>query len=94
MIDTHCHLDSCKPDDAEPFAALDRDAAPAVEIKGSGVVTVGEPTEFKAALERACPRVAEAPFDAARKRMTTVHALPARGGEVAESLGEVLGVHH
>jgi len=50
-----------------------------------GVHAVGDPTEGalvlaadrfgidKKALERALPRVAEAPFDSARKRMTTVH---------------------
>jgi Ca2+-transporting ATPase len=50
--------------------------------------TVGDPTEValveaaaaagfeKAALEAALPRLAEAPFDSDRRRMTTVHRLP------------------
>jgi hypothetical protein len=32
----------------------------------------------KATLEQALPRVAERPFEADRKRMTTVHRLPSR----------------
>jgi len=54
-------------------------------------VAVGDPTEGalvvaaasmglrKDELEKMCPRVAEAPFDSDRKRMTTVHRLPASG---------------
>jgi Ca2+-transporting ATPase len=53
---------------------------------------VGDPTEAaiveaalragmaKPALEVLYPRVAEAPFDSARKRMSTVHRLPASDG--------------
>jgi Ca2+-transporting ATPase len=53
------------------------------------VNAVGDPTEaaivvaaahrglWKPDLERLCPRVAEVPFDSDRKRMTTVHQLPA-----------------
>ncbi len=55
---------------------------------------VGDPTEvalltvvarlgaLKPELDAAFPRVAEAPFDPHRKRMTTVHALPEQNGSV------------
>src|SRR5206468_8129145 len=55
----------------------------------SGERVVGDPTEgalvvaaarlglTKAELESIFPRVAEVPFDSARKRMTTIHAAPA-----------------
>lgn len=54
-------------------------------------IAMGDPTEgalvvaaasmglLKDALEKSCPRVAEAPFDSDRKRMTTVHRLAADG---------------
>ncbi len=54
--------------------------------------TVGDPTEgalvvaaaraglWKTELEQAMPRVAELPFDSERKRMTTLHRLPAQSG--------------
>jgi Ca2+-transporting ATPase len=62
------------------------------------VHTVGDPTEgalvmtaarlglSKAALEQALPRVAERPFEADRKRMTTVHRLPAYPAPMPETL--------
>ena len=55
-----------------------------------GYHAVGDPTEgamvvvaarmglWKAKLEAALPRVAEAPFTSERKRMTTVHTRPRR----------------
>ncbi|RIK40825.1 MAG: ATPase [Chloroflexi bacterium] len=55
---------------------------------------VGDPTEgalavaaaraglFKSELERVFPRVAEAPFDSERKRMTTVHHRPRNGEQI------------
>lgn len=60
--------------------------------------TVGDPTEgalvmtaarlgvWKANLDQALPRVAEKPFDAVRKRMTTVHTLPPITAPVPEAL--------
>ena len=62
---------------------------------------LGDPTETalvkvarrygldKQRLESAFPRVAELPFDSERKRMTTVHALPADIREAPESLREI-----
>ncbi len=68
------------------------------EEKPERFQVVGDPTEgalvvaaarmglAKAALEEVFPRVAELPFDSERKRMTTVHQLPADEGKVPESL--------
>jgi Ca2+-transporting ATPase len=62
------------------------------------VHTVGDPTEgalvmtaarlglSKATLEQALPRVAERPFEADRKRMTTVHRLPTHPTPMPEVL--------
>jgi Ca2+-transporting ATPase len=62
---------------------------------------VGDPTEGalvvvafrcglrKSSLERSFPRVAEIPFDAERKRMTTVHSLPAAPYSLAEALESI-----
>lgn len=63
--------------------------------------TVGDPTEvalvaaaaradlWKADLERRFPRVAEVPFGAERRRMTTVHTFPAGGFPLAVALETV-----
>lgn len=68
-------------------AALNSDATLVTEGNGS-VVAIGDPTEAalvhaaalldlpKPELEHAFPRVAEVPFDSARKRMTTLHRMP------------------
>jgi P-type Ca2+ transporter type 2C len=65
---------------------------------------LGDPTETalvavmrrfgfdKTQLEAATPRVGELPFDSERKRMTTVHALPADPGDVPEPLREIFQV--
>jgi Ca2+-transporting ATPase len=65
---------------------------------------LGDPTETalvavvrrfgldKAQLEAVTPRVGELPFDSERKRMTTVHALPADPGEVPEPLRDIFEV--
>ena len=65
--------------------ALCNDALLRRDASGDSGRTTGDPTEaallvaaaraglFKESLERALPRVAEAPFDSDRKRMTTVH---------------------
>jgi Ca2+-transporting ATPase len=65
---------------------------------------LGDPTETalvdvmrrygldKRELEAATPRVAELPFDSQRKRMTTVHALPADPAEVPPSLRDIFEV--
>ncbi len=62
---------------------------------------VGDPTETalvaalqrygldKGQLEAVAPRIGELPFDSERKRMSTVHALPAHAGEVPASLWEI-----
>ncbi len=66
---------------------------------------IGDPTEgalvlaaikaglMKPDLDRALPRVAEAPFDSSRKRMTTVHEIheAATGGELARFAGWAQG---
>lgn len=63
-----------------------------------GFHAVGDPTEGalvlaaaeygarKDDLDKALPRVAELPFDSVRKRMTTVHRLPAEDNQVPASL--------
>ena len=62
------------------------------------ITVVGDPTETalvmaadqlgleKESLDRAFPRVAEAPFDSIRKRMTTVHRTPQSADELPASL--------
>ena len=74
-------------------AVLVREEAPA-----GGHHAVGDPTEGalvlaaaeygvrKDDLDRALPRVAELPFDSVRKRMTTVHRMPAEDAEVPAAL--------
>jgi P-type Ca2+ transporter type 2C len=64
--------------------------------------TVGDPTEgalvmtaahlglWKANLEKALPRIAEKPFEATRKRMTTVHTLPVPTATIPEALKRVV----
>lgn len=65
---------------------------------------LGDPTETalvtvmkrygldKRELEAVTPRVGELPFDSGRKRMTTVHALPADPAEVPEPLREIFEI--
>ena len=65
---------------------------------------LGDPTETalvevlrrygvdKHQLEAVTPRVGELPFDSERKRMTTVHALPADAADVPEPLREIFEV--
>ncbi len=65
---------------------------------------LGDPTETalvavlrrygldKGQLEKVTPRVGELPFDSERKRMTTVHALPADPAEVPQPLREIFDV--
>jgi len=77
-------------------AALCNDAVLQTGSNGAGPSALGDPTEAalvvaaaraglaKPALDAALPRVAEAPFESARKRMTTVHALA--GGTSEELL--------
>jgi P-type Ca2+ transporter type 2C len=69
--------------------ALCNDASLTPDPKTGRFTPVGDPTEGallvaatqaglqKASLEAALPRLAEVPFDSDRKRMTTLHALPA-----------------
>jgi Ca2+-transporting ATPase len=68
--------------------------------------TVGDPTEGalvmtaarlglgKATLEQVLPRVAEQPFDADRKRMTTVHSLPIGSIPLPEALAILVSEVH
>jgi P-type Ca2+ transporter type 2C len=85
-------------------ALLDRPGGPDGEPRA-----IGDPTEtalvvaaarfgiVKDELERALPRLAELPFDSDRKRMTTVHALPASPaglnglGPMVQQLGLAVG---
>ncbi len=74
-------------------AVLGREEAPA-----GGYHSIGDPTEgalvlaaaeygiLKDELDRALPRVAELQFDSVRKRMSTVHRMPAEDAEVPASL--------
>jgi len=67
---------------------------------------IGDPTEAalvavtqryglsKETLEGVAPRVEEVPFDPARKRMTTIHALPTHTEELPEQLRDVFEVEH
>jgi Ca2+-transporting ATPase len=79
-------------------AALCNDAVLKPGERPGRFSAVGDPTEgalvvaaahvglVKDALEKALPRVAEAPFDSDRKRMTTVHALPSAAGDLPAPL--------
>ena len=79
--------------------ALDNDAV--LVSDDEGIRSVGDPTEGalvvsaarfgleKPDLERAMPRVAEAPFDSARKRMTTVNRMPSAVDEVPIGLRDL-----
>ena len=78
--------------------ALNSDAILAHETEAQAI---GDPTEAalvnaaalvemrKPDLEHAFPRIAEVPFDSTRKRMTTVHRVPANDDEVPDSLAAV-----
>src|SRR5581483_2567379 len=77
-------------------AVLDSPEAPSGTLRA-----LGDPTEgalavaaarlglWKSELERALPRVAEVPFDSARKRMTTVHDCQAARDSAPALLAEV-----
>ena len=79
-------------------AVLVKEEAPA-----GGHHAVGDPTEGalvlaaaeygvrKDDLDRALPRVAEFPFDSVRKRMTTVHRMPAEDADVPAVTAATLG---
>lgn len=72
--------------------ALCNDAILKPDADGRSLHAIGDPTEdalvvaaahaglLKDDLQAAMPRVAEFPFDSDRKRMTTVHRVPAAGG--------------
>ena len=82
--------------------ALDNDAVLSPDANHpSRYYAVGDPTEGalvvaaayagikKDDLEAAFPRVAEAPFDSVRKRMTTVHRTPQTIGDLPDSLAPI-----
>ncbi|RIL12749.1 ATPase [bacterium] len=85
--------------------ALCNDAAlrPSGTVDGT-YHAVGDPTEgalavaaarfgvWKPDLDRRLPRVAEAPFDSERKRMTTVHAVSGSAGDVGDSRTDTAGM--
>ena len=89
-------LPNCPPATAFLLAAGDlcNDATLDVDAKNNVYSSVGDPTEsalvmaaarfgmLKKDLEAALPRVAELPFDSDRKRMTTVHRLPAGASSI------------
>ncbi|KGF73523.1 ATPase [Neosynechococcus sphagnicola sy1] len=54
--------------------------------EGALVVTAAQMGLWKARLESIFPRIAEIPFDAERKRMTTVHQLLAAGTPIPDTL--------
>jgi len=54
--------------------------------EGALVITAAHLGMWKANLEQALPRIDEKPFDAVRKRMTTVHTLPSITAPVPEAL--------
>ncbi len=70
----------------------------------SGPKGVGDPTEnalvvaaarlgiSKNAVESVMPRIAEAPFDSVRKRMTTVHRVPTSDEDIPEALRELWSI--
>ena len=78
--------------------ALCNDASLVEPETGDGYRVVGDPTEGalvlaaaqigldKNALDSAFPRVAEAPFDSVRKRMTTLHSVPKNESDMPASL--------
>ncbi len=67
-----------------------------------GYHTVGDPTEgalvvaaarmglWKAHLEETMPRVGEVPFTSERKRMTTIHRMPAQDAEIDQTLRKLI----
>jgi Ca2+-transporting ATPase len=55
------------------------------------VVAAGRLGLAKSELDRALPRVAEVPFSSGRKRMTTVHRMPAAGIAIPAGLAVVAG---
>lgn len=79
-------------------AALCNDASLQPDAQSGRYLAVGDPTEgallvaasqaglLKSALEAALPRVAELPFDSDRKRMTTIHMLPADRSQLPSAL--------
>ncbi|MBV1796370.1 cation-translocating P-type ATPase [Siccirubricoccus sp. G192] len=96
----HQHLPGPETAGREPWNSLLRALALSNDASADGQGAIlGDPTEAalfaaaheagfeRAALEAEAPRVAELPFDSERKRMTTLHALPAGGGVVAYTKG-------
>ena len=85
--------------------ALCNDAVLESDEEQAGYQIVGDPTEgalllmaarmglMKSALESNFPRAAEAPFDSDRKRMTTVHKMPASIDELPESMRVIWDWH-
>ena len=88
-------------------AALCNDAIARSERKETASVPfLGDPTEVallhaasrygldKSHLDKVLPRIAEAPFSSERKRMTTVHRLPADSSLLPAALRAAYGMNH
>ena len=88
-----CNDANLKGGDPQPKGALEADGDP---TEGALVVAAARFGLCKPDLEALFPRVAEAPFDSVRKRMTTVHKMseeiPANGSALQWALESAFGM--